>query len=165
MGVEMNFPYTSNGWDGVPEEKTATGGETVYRAFDKRKDATSRQLGPFFFMPVASGMQVHEMTALELETELNAALWGNRFSYLAKFRIKPGVVYLIGNIAQTDYTEKDYSEDQLFQATSFITPSGLFKQVMVKLKDRQRLQDTVSLIDETRVKEAYRFVRGPQSIA
>ena len=146
------YLLTSQGWDGPPEECEALGTELIYRAYDSGFRAASTLTGRYFFTPRVAGQFVHHMSAAQLEVELNAALWGNRFSRLATLRLVKGARFLIGRIAQGNYTEKD-ELGRLFQARSFVVPSGIFQQVFVADPAR-----SVVLIDDDLIAGADQFM-------
>ena len=95
----------------------------IYRAYG----GGSRRLGNCFFAPCVLGTLIGHWTAELLERELNAALWGNDFERVAVFRIRENVQYKIGQSAHDSYSGID--SGVAFYQRSFITPSGVFKQV------------------------------------
>jgi hypothetical protein len=132
-------PWNDEGFASKPKEMTSSGGEIIYRAFG----GTSGVLGNCFFTPAVSPKQICHWTAEFLEIELNAALWGNDFEGLTKFEIKPNVKYHIGKIAHDNYAGWEGSIDKTFTQRSFITPSGIFKQVKIILEQGIGLRECV----------------------
>ena len=73
------------GYARQPDERTATAQESVclYRAYNE----FGPRLSNCFFTPSLRGADIGHLTAEILETELNAALWGNNFERVAVFKI------------------------------------------------------------------------------
>ena len=118
--------WTLEGFSAAPEEKPVRGGETIYRAFG----GCSKPLGNCFFVPAVGSTPLNHWTAELLETELNASLWGNDFDGVTKYAMQKvdGAKYKVGPIAHDGYAGVDAG--QLFYQRSWITPSGIFKQVV-----------------------------------
>jgi hypothetical protein len=128
--------WHDEGFASKPEEKEADGGEVLYRAYG----GTSGHWGNCFFVPAIDSVPINYWTAELLEQELNAALWGNEFDGVIKFQIlnkRPAVRYKIGPVAHDLYAgvEIDRSTTPAtispFVQRSFLTPSGIFKQVTI----------------------------------
>src|SRR3989442_1239376 len=115
-------PWNEEGYASPPETRKAMGHEIIFRAYN----SGGQRLSNCFFMPSISGISIGYWTAELLETELNAALWGNNFERIAKFQICKDVEYKVGSIAHDKYSGIDNGQN--FQQRSFITPSGIFKQ-------------------------------------
>jgi hypothetical protein len=122
--------WRDNGFSAPPVVKTSSGTEIIYRAVG---GMSMKPWSNCFFTPVAAGSPVNYWTAEMLERELNASLWGNDFERVFVFHILPGVRYEIGPIAHDDYAGVDgaaNADARLgFYQRSWVTPSGVFRQV------------------------------------
>ena len=136
MAANNSYPPPAamdEGFSGQPTELVATGSEVIYRAFG----GTSQRLSNCFFVPQVGGQTISYWTAELFERELNASLWGNDFEVVRKYLIVKGVPYKIGDIAHDSYVGHDsfdYRETKSpFVQKSWVTPSGIFKQVVLVL--------------------------------
>jgi hypothetical protein len=150
------------GFDADPEEREVAEGEVlyVYRAHGE----TSKMIGRFFFTPRVGDQPRTNWTADLLERELNAALWGNDFRYLAKFRVRSGVRYRIGPIAHDRYQGVEYHQEGQtvkevpFDQYSYFRNSSLFYQVQIEMEADWRTY--VELIENTPIKQGRHVVVG-----
>lgn len=145
MTIVKRTAWNDDGFASPPAEITSNGGEVVYRAYG----GASGVLGNCFFAPAIGVALICNWTAELLEIELNAALWGNDFEGITRFEIKPDVNYRIGPIAHTDYAGWEGDPSKTFFQRSFITPSGIFKQVKFVLEDGVGLIDCVKQLGES----------------
>jgi len=129
--------WHDEGFAEEPVEKSATGGEVVYRAYG----GTSRVLGNCFFVPAIGASLIGYWTADLLERELNAAHWGNTFEGLSKFEMLPGAVFRIGAIAHDNYVGID--DGRRFIQRAYFSSRGIFKQVTFVLSKNRTLVDSV----------------------
>ncbi|MGF6720850.1 hypothetical protein P3T43_000191 [Paraburkholderia sp. GAS41] len=132
--------WSDDGFSAPPVEKSANGGEIVYRAYG----GESGVLGNCFFVPSVNLAPIGYWTAELLEIELNAALWGNDFKGITKFEMVRGAPYQIGPIAHDDYAGID--RGRVFYQRAFFTPGGIFKQVKFVLPERGNLIDCVKQV-------------------
>jgi hypothetical protein len=130
-------PWQDDGFAQPPEEKDALGGEVAYRAYG----GSSAKWGNCFFVPAIGSTPILYWTAELLETELNAALWGNDFEGVTKFEMIKGARYRIGPIAHDNYVGVDGG--LRFYQRSFLTPSGIFKQIKFLLAGTANLRSCV----------------------
>jgi hypothetical protein len=144
-----------------PIEKTVPAGEVliVYRIHGE----TSKLIGQFYFTPQIQGIPRMNWTADMLEVQLNAALWDNDFQYIAKFQVKAGTTYRIGEIAQDAYegliTSADGKEENPFQQYSFFKHDSLFSQVQIPMDPARDWRHYLTLLEDIRLRPG-RFVRG-----
>lgn len=140
-----------DGFSTVPREKTVDKDEIliVYRAHGD----TSKMIGRFFFTPQIAGTPRSNWTAEMLERELNASLWGNDYKYLAKFRVRNGVKYKIGEIAQDNYQglelhkEAGVTVELPFVQHSYFRNAFFFYQVQLDLDGNWRTY--LELLEDT----------------
>jgi hypothetical protein len=122
--------WRDNGFSAPPDVKTASGTEIIYRAVG---GVSVKPWSNCFFTPVVAGTPVNYWTAEMLERELSAALWGNDFERVFVYQMLAGVHYEIGPIAHDDYAGIDgtatSNAERGFYQRSWVTPSGVFRQV------------------------------------
>ncbi|KGM41391.1 hypothetical protein JY96_18570 [Aquabacterium sp. NJ1] len=135
--MERTSAAIRDGFDRTPETRRVGDGQVlvVYRAHG----STSQMIGRFYFTPQICGIPRMNWTADLLERELNAALWGNDFKYLAKFRVLPGVNYKIGPIAQDSFQGVELRQvgtrtiEVPFDQYAYFKNMGLFHQVQIDM--------------------------------
>lgn len=138
-----------DGFAAVPREEVVDKILIVYRAHGD----TSQMIGRFFFTPQIAGTPRSNWTAEMLERELNASLWGNDYKYLAKFRVRKGVVYKIGEIAQDNYRgielrqERGKTVEVPFVQYSYFRNANLFYQVQLDMNGDWRTY--LELLEDT----------------
>ncbi|MCM8738891.1 hypothetical protein M5E06_32920 [Azospirillum sp. A1-3] len=139
--------------------RQATGLEIVYRVYG----GGHRLYGSCYFASTIAGIQITDLTADRLEMELNAALWGNNFQYIAKFRIMAGTKYEIGPIAQSYRGEEELEKDGRkvlvpFFETGWVPFTGTLRQVVIHTGMKQSVADCLQLLED-RPLAAGRFAR------
>jgi hypothetical protein len=150
-------PWHDDGFAEKPADKTATGGELLYRAYG----GSSGVLGNCFFVPAIGDTPINHWTAELLERELNAALWGNDFEGITMFNMVCGAQYRIGPIAHDFYVgiEKSSTGIDLFYARSFFTPGRIFKQIKFVLHNQHDLSTCVTQFGQSIRIGAGRYAR------
>jgi hypothetical protein len=97
-----------------------------------------------------------------LERELNAALWGNDFRWIAKFRIRDDVKYKIGPIAHDRYRGIDETPSGRglgFVQYSYFRNAKLFYQIQIEEITQTNWLTFVDLVEDIPLRAA-RFHRG-----
>jgi hypothetical protein len=159
---ERTSPAIRDGFDSDPQEREVGASDLllVYRAHG----GASRMIGRFFFTPQVAGLPRVNWTAEFLEKELNAALWGNEFRFLAKFRVFQGVRYKIGPIAHDKYQGVERATDGTevidvpFDQYSYFRNANLFYQVQIDMVGDWRRY--LELLEDTPIKPG-NFVSRP----
>lgn len=131
------------GYASPPDERVATAHESIciYRAYN----TFGPRLRNCFFTPSLRGAAIEHLTAEILETELNAALWGNNFERVAVFQILEGIKYKIGPIAHDHYSGID--NGKRFNQRSWLKPSGRFHQVNIVIPEPKQSEAPKQLED------------------
>jgi hypothetical protein len=97
--------WQQEGFAAEPELRPASWEDVIYRVTAlATKDARGKPMdttGNCFFVGASDRIDVSSLTAVELEYNLNAALWGNRFQILHWYSLVEGTRYWVGPIAQT----------------------------------------------------------------
>jgi len=85
------------GFDRQPETRVSDGTAIVYRAWG----GLSKKYSNYVIVPRSPAVLPINMSAPELEKELNIALFGNSIEHISEFRIFPSIRYYVGPIRQS----------------------------------------------------------------